>query len=177
MDPKVYKIIDVVGCSGKSMQEAVENAVGEAGKTLKGLAWFEVKEFRGGLKDGKGQLKLESGAFEGSYSFSSRFESGKGTNPEELIAAAHAGCFSMALAGALDRAGFEPKRIRTIAKATLEKTDSGFAITGIALDTEAEVPGIDETKFKEQAEGAKRDCPVSKALAATKITLAARLTH
>lgn len=134
-------------------------------------------EWLGGLKDGKGQLKLESGAFEGGYSFGSRFESAKGTNPEELIAAAHAGCFSMALAGALGRAGFEPKRIRTTAKATLEKTDAGFAITGIALDTEAEVPGIDEEKFEEQAEGAKRDCPVSKALAATKITLNARLAN
>jgi osmotically inducible protein OsmC len=132
-------------------------------------------EWRGGLKDGKGQLKLGSGAFAGSYSFGSRFESATGTNPEELIAAAHAGCFSMALSGALGRAGFEPKSIRTTAKVTLEKTDAGFAITGIALDTEAEVPGIDAAKFKGQAEGAKRDCPVSKALAATKITLNARL--
>jgi osmotically inducible protein OsmC len=83
----------------------------------------------------------------------------------------------MALAGALGRAGFETKRIRTNATVTLEKTDAGFAITGIALSTEAEVPGIDDAKFKEQAEDAKRDCPVSKALAAAKITLSARLIH
>lgn len=134
-------------------------------------------EWRGGLKDGTGQLKLESGAFQGAYSFTSRFESGTGTNPEELIAAAHAGCFSMALAGALGRAGHEPKRIRTTAKVTLEKGSAGFAITGIALETEGEVPGIDEAAFKEQAEGAKRDCPVSKALAAIKITLRAKLAN
>ena len=132
-------------------------------------------EWRGGLKDGKGQLKTESGAVQGNYSFSSRFESGTGTNPEELIAAAHAGCFSMALAAALGRAGHEPKRIHTTAKVTLDKTDAGFAITGIALDTEAQVPGIAEAAFKEVAEDAKKNCPVSKALAATKITLNARL--
>ncbi len=132
-------------------------------------------EWRGGLKDGKGSFKVASGAFQGAYSFGTRFENEKGTNPEELIAAAHAGCFSMALSGALGRAGFEPKSIRTTAKVTLEKTDTGFGITGIVLDTEAEVPGIDAAKFKERAEGAKRDCPVSKALAATKITLNARL--
>jgi osmotically inducible protein OsmC len=134
-------------------------------------------EWRGGLKDGQGQLSLESGAFAGSYSFGSRFESGKGTNPEELIAAAHAGCFSMALAGNLGRAGHEPKRIRTTAKVTLEKTATGFGITAIELNTEGQVPGLDESVFKEQAEAAKRDCPVSKALAATKITLAARLAR
>lgn len=132
-------------------------------------------EWKGGLKDGKGQLKTESGAVQGNYSFSSRFESGTGTNPEELIAAAHAGCFSMALAAALGRAGHEPKRIHTTAKVTLDKTDAGFAITGIALDTEAQVPGIAESAFKEVAEDAKKNCPVSKALAATKITLNARL--
>ncbi len=132
-------------------------------------------EWRGGLKDGKGQLKTESGVFQGNYSFSSRFESGTGTNPEELIAAAHAGCFSMALAAALGRAGHEPKRIHTTAKVTLDKTDAGFAITGIALDTEAQVPGIAEATFREAAEDAKKNCPVSKALAATKITLNARL--
>jgi osmotically inducible protein OsmC len=132
-------------------------------------------EWRGGLKDGKGELKLESGAWQGSYSFGTRFENEKGTNPEELIGAAHAGCFSMALSGALGRAGFEPKRIRTMAKVTLDKTASGFGITGIHLDTEAEVPGIDAAKFSEVAEDAKRNCPVSKALAATNITLSAKL--
>ena len=132
-------------------------------------------EWRGGLKDGKGELKLESGAWQGGYSFGTRFENEKGTNPEELIAAAHAGCFSMALSGALGRAGFAPKRIRTMAKVTLDKTATGFGITGIHLDTEAEVPGIDAAKFNEAAEDAKRNCPVSKALAATKITLNAKL--
>lgn len=132
-------------------------------------------EWRGGLKDGKGELKLESGAWQGGYSFGTRFENEKGTNPEELIGAAHAGCFSMALSGALGRAGFEPKRIRTVAKVTLDKTASGFGITGIHLDTEAEVPGIDAAKFNEVAEDAKRNCPVSKALAATNITLSAKL--
>ena len=134
-------------------------------------------EWRGGLKDGKGELKLESGVWQGGYSFGTRFENEKGTNPEELIAAAHAGCFSMALSGALGRAGFEPKRIRTVAKVTLDKTASGFGITGIHLDTEAEVPGIDATKFGEVAEDAKRNCPVSKALAATSITLSAKLAR
>ena len=132
-------------------------------------------EWRGGLKDGKGELKLESGAWQGGYSFGTRFENEKGTNPEELIAAAHAGCFSMALSGALGRAGFAPKRIRTMAKVTLDKTATGFGITGIHLDTEAEVPGIDAAKLNEAAEDAKRNCPVSKALAATKITLNAKL--
>jgi lipoyl-dependent peroxiredoxin len=132
-------------------------------------------EWRGGLQDGAGAMKFGSGAFEGAYSFSSRFAEGKGTNPEELIAAAHAGCFSMALSGGLGRSGFPPKRVHTTAKATLEKTDKGFAITRIELDTEAEVPGIDEAAFHEQAEAAKRDCPVSRALAGTTIALNARL--
>jgi len=134
-------------------------------------------EWRGGLKDGKGELKLESGVWQGGYSFGTRFENEKGTNPEELIAAAHAGCFSMAFSGALGRAGFEPKRIRTTAKVTLDKTASGFGITGIHLDTEAEVPGIDAAKFGEVAEDAKRNCPVSKALAATSISLTAKLAR
>jgi osmotically inducible protein OsmC len=134
-------------------------------------------EWRGGLQDGSGTMKLGSGAYEGAYSFNSRFAEGTGTNPEELIAAAHAGCFSMALSAGLARAGFPPKRVHTNAKATLEKTDSGFAITRIELQTEAEVPGIEEAAFQEQADAAKRNCPVSRALAGTNISLNARLVR
>src|SRR5436189_3145916 len=120
-------------------------------------------EWTGSLKDGSGTVKLGSGAFQGSYSFASRFESGKGTNPEELIGAAHAGCFSMALSAGLGRAGFNPKRVQTDAKVHLVKTDAGFKISKIELQTEAEVPGIDEKTFLEQAEAAKKGCPVAQA--------------
>src|ERR1041385_4098172 len=108
--------------------------------------------WNGGLKDGGGTVKVGSGAFEGKYWFGTRFESQPGTNPEELIGAAHAGCFSMALAAGLGKAGFSPKRVHTTAKATLEKADAGFAITRIELQTEAEVPGIEEAAFQEQAD-------------------------
>ena len=131
-------------------------------------------EWRGGLKDGKGSLALGSGAFEGDYSFGSRFEEGTGTNPEELIGAAHAACFSMALAGALGKAGFEPQRISTTARVDLDMGD-GPRIATITLETEAEVPGIDADEFRKQAEGAKENCPVSKALAGVDIRLEARL--
>ncbi len=131
--------------------------------------------WNGGLKDGNGTVRLGSGAFEGAYSFSSRFEEGTGTNPEELIGAAHAGCFSMALSGALQRAGFAPRRIATTAKVHLRMGEGGASIALIELDCEAEVPGIDAAAFAEQAEGAKKNCPVSKALAAVEIRLAARL--
>ena len=131
-------------------------------------------EWKGGLKDGRGSLSLGSGAFEGSYSFGSRFEEGMGTNPEELIGAAHAACFSMALAAALGKAGHEPKRVSTTAKVDLDMTD-GPKIGTITLDTEAEVPGIEEAEFQEQAEGARRNCPVSKALGGVDIRLNARL--
>lgn len=131
--------------------------------------------WEGTVKEGKGTVKLGSGAFEGPYSFSSRFEDGKGTNPEELIGAAHAGCFSMALSGALTRAGFPPNRIETTAKVHLGAVEGGFAIGLIELETTANVPGIDEKTFQEQAEGAKKNCPVSKALAGTEIKLAAKL--
>ncbi len=100
--------------------------------------------WEGDLKSGKGKVKLGSGAFEGTYSFSSRFEEGKGTNPEELIGAAHAGCFSMALSAGLGRAGFTPTRIQTEARIHLEKAEDGFKISRIQLVTEAEVPGIDD---------------------------------
>lgn len=132
-------------------------------------------EWKGSLKEGAGRVKLESGAFEGPYDFVSRFETGPSTNPEELIGAAHAGCFSMALSAELGRAGFTPTRVHTTAKVHIEKGEAGFGIPRIELETEAEIPGIDETKFLEIANGAKTGCPVSKALAAVEITLSARL--
>jgi osmotically inducible protein OsmC len=131
-------------------------------------------EWKGGLKDGRGTLSLGSGAFEGSYSFGSRFEEGRGTNPEELIGAAHAACFSMALAAALGKAGYQPKRVATTARVDLDMSE-GPRIATITLDTEAEVPGIDAEEFQKQAEGAKLNCPVSKALAGVDIRLEARL--
>ncbi len=132
-------------------------------------------EWKGNLREGQGTMKLGSGAFEGRYSFPSRFESGQGTNPEELIGAAHAGCFSMALAAGLSKAGFTPTRVHTTAKVHLEQVEGGFAITKIELATEAQIPGIDNPTFQQQAEAAKKGCPVSKALAGTAITLTAKL--
>ena len=132
--------------------------------------------WEGDLNGGRGTVKLGSGAFQGNYSFTSRFEAGKGTNPEELIAAAHAGCFSMALAHGLSQAGFPPKSVHTTAKVHLEKSGDAFAIPRIELVTNAEVPGIDERAFESQAEAAKQNCPVSKLLSAAKITLEARLS-
>ncbi|MDH3255342.1 MAG: OsmC family protein [Acidobacteriota bacterium] len=129
----------------------------------------------GSLKDGSGSMKLASGAYEGKYSFGSRFEENPGANPEELIAAAHAGCFSMALSAGLGRAGFSPESVETKAKVHLEKGDAGFSITRIELSTEAVVPEIDEATFLEHANGAKANCPVSRALAAVEISLDARL--
>ncbi len=131
--------------------------------------------WEGTLREGKGTVRLGSGAYEGQYSFSSRFEEGTGTNPEELIGAAHAGCFSMALAAALTKAGITPKKISTTAKVHLGQAEGGFAITSIELETVGEVPGIDEKTFLEHAEGAKKNCPVSKALAGTQITLNAKI--
>lgn len=129
----------------------------------------------GSITAGKGTMALGSGAYEGPYSFASRFEDGTGTNPEELIGAAHAGCFSMAFAAALGRAGFEPRSVRTTADVHLVKTEAGFSIPRIDLQTEAEVPGIDAARFQEIAAGAKAGCPVSKALAGVEIGLSARL--
>src|SRR3954447_26330763 len=131
--------------------------------------------WEGTLKEGKGTMKLGSGAYEGPYSFSSRFEEGTGTNPEELIGAAEAGCFSMALSSNLEKAGHPAKRISTKATVKLEMVDGGPKITSIDLDVEAEVPGIDQAKFQETAEATKQGCPVSKALSATPITLKAKL--
>lgn len=132
-------------------------------------------EWRGDLREGKGTVKLGSGAFEGAYSFQSRFEDGVGTNPEELLGASHAGCFSMALAAGLTRAGHPPTSVKTTAKVHLGKSDSGFEISLIELDTVAVVPGIDAAAFQQEAESAKAGCPISKALKATKITLNATL--
>jgi lipoyl-dependent peroxiredoxin len=120
-------------------------------------------------------MRLGSGAFEGSYSFKSRMEDGPGTNPEELIGAAHAGCFSMAFANGLTQAGHKPQEIRTKATVHFDKGDQGWGISRIELATEGTVPGIDEAAFKRLAEDAKKNCPVSKALAATPITLSATL--
>ncbi|NJN45810.1 MAG: OsmC family protein [Candidatus Competibacteraceae bacterium] len=132
-------------------------------------------QWQGNLQRGQGVMRLGSGAYEGPYSFPSRFESGQGTNPEELIAAAHAGCFSMAFSLFLGNAGFTPTRIDTTAKVHLEQVDGGFAITRIELDCEAEIPDIDEATFQAQAQAAKEGCPVSRALAGTTISLAAKL--
>ncbi|TMQ57585.1 MAG: OsmC family protein [Candidatus Eisenbacteria bacterium] len=132
-------------------------------------------EWRGNLREGAGRLKLGSGAFEGPYSYRDRFEDGKGTNPEELLGAAHAGCFSMALAAGLTASGHPPGRIHTTATVHLEREGAGFAITKIELATEASVPGIDEAAFRTHAETAKAGCPVSKAFAGSAITLTARL--
>lgn len=129
----------------------------------------------GTLKDGNGRMRLGSGAFEGAYSFKTRFEGEPGANPEELIGAAHAGCFSMALSAGLGKAGFDPKRIETKAKVHLEKVGEGFGITRIELACEAEVGGIEEKQFQEQAQDAKKNCPVSKALTGVEITLNAKL--
>jgi len=131
--------------------------------------------WEGTLKEGRGTMKLGSGAFEGPFSFLSRFESGKGTNPEELIGAAEAGCFSMALALNLEKAGHPAKRVNTTATVKLEPDAGGFKITSIDLKTEADVPGMDEAKFREQAELTKKSCPVSVALAGTQINLDAKL--
>jgi osmotically inducible protein OsmC len=111
-------------------------------------------------------MRVASGAYEGPYSFQSRFEEGDGTNPEELIAGAHAGCFSMALSGELGRAGHEPESIETTATVHIDKVEGGFGITRIELETRARVPGIDADEFQRLAEAAKQNCPVSRALAA-----------
>ncbi len=132
-------------------------------------------KWNGNLTAGSGNVKLGSGAYEGQYSFSSRFENGTGTNPEELIAAAHAGCFSMAFANILDGAGYTPNSVASEAEVQLEQVDGNFVITQITLRSEADVPNIDDATFQKHANEAKVGCPVSKALAATKINLDAKL--
>jgi len=131
--------------------------------------------WRGGLKDGKGTISSESGVLkETQYSFSTRFENGVGTNPEELIAAAHAGCFSMAFSAELGKAGITPESIHTTATITLEKSDSGFTVTQSHLDVIAKIPGADKTKVLEVANAAKAGCPISRLLKAN-ITMDAKL--
>jgi osmotically inducible protein OsmC len=132
--------------------------------------------WEGSLTEGNGTMRMASGAYEGPYSFQSRFEEGDGTNPEELIAAAHAGCYSMALSAELGRAGHDPQSVETDATVHIDKEGDGFAIKRIELRTSARVPGISDDEFQQIAEGAKKGCPVSQALAAVdSIELDARL--
>ena len=132
-------------------------------------------EWNGPLDSGKGTMTFGSGAFEGPYSFKSRMEEGPGTNPEELIGAAHAGCFSMALSGVLAADGNPPDSIATDAKVGFEKQGEGWAITRVELTTRGRVPGLDEDGFRQAAETAKENCPVSMALTCVDITLNATL--
>ena len=132
--------------------------------------------WQGGLPDGGGRIGVGSGAYEGPFTLRARVDDvERSTNPEELIGAAHAGCFTMSLANLLCEAGHPPADLRTTAKVLLEQLDSGFAITNIALDTVGDVPGVDAETFARLARQAKDTCPVSKALAGTEITLEARL--
>ena len=131
--------------------------------------------WEGTLQEGNGTMRLGGGAYEGPYTFKSRFEDGNGTNPEELIAAAHAGCYSMALSGALGRAGHPPTSVHTTASVHLNKTDAGFRVQKIDLVTEAEVPGMDDAAFQDVAKTAKETCPISVLLSSVEITLDAKL--
>ena len=132
-------------------------------------------EWKGSLKEGKGTISTDSGVLENTqYSFSTRFEEGKGTNPEELIAAAHAGCFSMALSGQLGNAGMTAESIHTTAAVTLEKTEAGFTVTAVHLDVTAKIPGASQQAFDEAAANAKAGCPISRLLKA-EITMTAKL--
>jgi len=131
--------------------------------------------WQGDLRTGHGTMRLGSGAFEGAYSFKTRFEGAPGTNPEELIGAAHAGCFSMALSAGLTKAGHPPRSIETTATVHLGQTGGGFSITGIDLVTQADVPGLAGPDFQTLAEDAKANCIVSRALAAVPVTLRATL--
>ena len=131
--------------------------------------------WKGGLKDGKGSISTDSGVLSDTqYSFSTRFEDGIGTNPEELIGAAHAGCFSMALSGQLGNAGMTAESINTTATVTMEKTDAGFTVTEVHLDVIAKIPGANEEAFDTAANNAKTGCPISRLLNA-KITMNAKL--
>lgn len=131
--------------------------------------------WKGSLKEGKGRVRFGGGAFEGEYTWSSRFENGAGTNPEELLAAAHAACFSMALSSNLGKAGFIPDEIHTTARVKIELVEEKHRITHIQLETEAKVPGIDNVKFQEIAETVGHSCPVSVALASVPIEVVAKL--
>ena len=131
--------------------------------------------WEGNLPDGHGTMRMQSGSYEGAYSFRSRFEEGDGTNPEELIAAAHAGCYSMALSNVLAEEGHDPESVDTTAEVTLRMLEDGPAITKVHLTTTAHVPGLDDGTFQDLAAAAKDGCPVSKALAGAEITLDATL--
>jgi osmotically inducible protein OsmC len=132
-------------------------------------------EWKGDGPTGSGVVSTETGAVDGPYSWSGRFESGAGTNPEELLGAAHAGCFSMALSNDLAKAGFIPDSVRTEAQVHLEKVDGRNTVVRIVLDTVAQVPGIDPETFRKHAEGAKANCPISRVLTGTQVQLNARL--
>src|SRR5262245_27014388 len=135
-----------------------------------------VATWEGTLKEGKGTFKAQSGVFNGAFSFGTRFEGKRGSNPEELIAAAHAGCFSMALSAALEKAGHPATRIETRAAVTIDTVDGASKITRSALEVRGKVPGIDQAAFQQAAEGAKKNCPVSKALqGVAEITMEAKL--
>jgi lipoyl-dependent peroxiredoxin len=131
--------------------------------------------WKGTLKEGRGNMEVESGAFSGAYSFSTRFEEEKGTNPEELIGAAHSGCFSMAFSAELEKAGYNPISVETEARVRLDKSDKGFTITKITLSTKGKVEGIDNDEFQKIAKAAKEGCPVSRLLTGTEIDLEAEL--
>src|SRR5687767_7437659 len=158
------------------------------GQRLMGYHGFSIKrrthpmairtakaQWDGNLPQGRGTMSFGSGAWSGAYSFKSRFEEGTGTNPEELIAAAHAGCFSMAFSGTLGRNGHEPRSISTTASVHLNKTEAGFRVQRIDLVTEADVPGIDEATFQDLAKTSKENCPISVLLSSVEITLDAKL--
>jgi osmotically inducible protein OsmC len=133
-------------------------------------------QWQGNLTEGSGTIRTGKGGLEGNYSFKSRFEEGEGTNPEELIGAAHAGCYSMFLSNVLAQAGFTPDSVDTTAKVHLEKTDAGQTVTRIDLETVGQVPGIDEAEFLKLAENAKANCPISRLLSpGAEITLNAQL--
>ena len=133
--------------------------------------------WNGSLKEGKGTISTESGVLSKTpYSFSTRFESAPGTNPEELIAAAHAGCFTMALSAQLGNAGIKPEQLETTASVTLEKLDAGFTVTKIHLDVTAHIPGADKVAFEKAAQDAKTGCPISRLLKA-EITMSANLKN
>jgi osmotically inducible protein OsmC len=132
--------------------------------------------WEGNLTEGSGTLRTGKGGYQGNYSFKSRFEEGEGTNPEELIGAAHAGCFSMAFSKSLADAGFTPTSVDTTAKVHLDKTDAGFSVTRIDLQTQGDVPGIDASTFQKSAEDAKANCPISRLLSpGAEITVTAKL--
>jgi osmotically inducible protein OsmC len=134
-------------------------------------------EWRGALQDGQGTMRLGGGAFEGPYSWGSRFEDAPGTNPEELIGAAHAGCFAMALSGVLGKAGHTPEQVASSARVHLDKADGGFAIKKIELAVRGQVEGLSSEDFVRYADEAKTNCPVSQALAGVEITVDAELEH